>query len=358
MDDSIQDALETRNKLASDLENLFQVNREALNERDRVPEADDRVKTIDYAKKTVEKQLEKARRQAEEKRESLRVRRRLMDDDLSTRSSSLQQMLEIKPELPHYRSEREIRKSAVQNQRRRICEDLQKIYPISPVPKMSLAFTIWDLSLPNSNALDDVKSTDGLAAALGYVSHVVLLLSFYLSQPLPYPVNPRGSASTILDPISILKPATNSSKPLTEKAERLQRTYPLFTKGGVPRFRFEYAVFLLNKDIQILLETCFRVRVLDVRQTLVNLKYLLYVATAGEGELPARKAGGVRGLLKGRDGSRGVSPSGSIASVGTGSTLVGSSAGAGLKMTNGKLKGPIGADGGAADSLRRNIGPG
>ena len=83
LDDSIQDALETRNKLASDLESLFQINREALNERDRVPEADDRVKTIDYAKKTVEKQLEKARRQAEEKRESLRVRRRLMDDDLS-----------------------------------------------------------------------------------------------------------------------------------------------------------------------------------------------------------------------------------------------------------------------------------
>ena len=38
---------------------------------------------------------------------------------------------------------------------------------------------------------------------------------------------------------------------------------------------------------------------LDIRQTLPNLKYLLYVATAGEGELPARKAGGVRGLLRG-----------------------------------------------------------
>ena len=41
----------------------------------------------------------------------------------------------------------------------------------------------------------------------------------------------------------------------------------------------------------------YHLRVLDIRQTLPNLKYLLYVATAGEGELPARKAGGVRGLL-------------------------------------------------------------
>lgn len=353
LDDSIQDALVTRNKLASDLEGLLQANKEALNERDRVPEADDRVKTIDYAKKTVEKQLEKARRQAEEKRESLRVRRQLMKDDLSARSSSLQEMLANSPELPHYRSEREVKKGAIQNQRRRVCEDLQKIYPISPVPKKSLAFTIRDLSLPNSDALDDVESPDILAAALGYVSHVLLMLSFYLSQPLPYPVNPRGSASTILDPISILKPATNTSKPLTEKAERLQRTYPLFTKGGVPRFRFEYAVFLLNKDIQILLETCFRVRVLDVRQTLVNLKYLLYVATAGEGELPARKAGGVRGLLKARDGSRGVSPSGSFNSVGTGSTLIGSSTGGAPKIANGKVKAPAGA----AESLRKSIEP-
>ena len=134
LDDSIQDALATRNKLAADLETLFEANKKALNERDRVPEADDRVKTIDYAKKTVEKQLEKARRQAEEKRESLRLRRQLMNDDLSTRSTSLQQMLEIRPELPHQRSEREVKNSAIQNQRRRICEDLQKIYPISPVP--------------------------------------------------------------------------------------------------------------------------------------------------------------------------------------------------------------------------------
>jgi hypothetical protein len=75
------------------------------------------------------------------------------------------------------------------------------------------------------------------------------------------------------------------------------RTYPLFSKA-VPRFRFEYAVFLLNQDIRVLLENVFNLRVLDPRQTLPNLKYLFYVATAGEGELPARKAGGVKGLMR------------------------------------------------------------
>lgn len=313
-------------------------------------EAEDRVKTIDYAKKTVEKQLEKARRQAEEKRESLRLRRRLMGEDLTLRETSHRRMIEARPEIPACRDEREVRRKAIQNQRRRICEDLLKIYPILPIPKKSLAFTIRDLHLPNSDDLDAAESSDVLAAALGYVAHVVLLLSFYLSQPLPYPVNPRGSGSTIEDLISILKPPGSSSSklPPNEKAERVMRTYPLFGNKGVPRFRFEYALFLLNKNIQLLLETCFRVRVLDVRQTLVNLKYLLYVATAGEGELPGRKAGGVRGLLRAR---RDGSPSGSVAS--DGSTLVGG----GQKEGNGRLKGGGGGGpGGAVESLRGFIG--
>ena len=59
-------------------------------------------------------------------------------------------------------------------------------------------------------------------------------------------------------------------------------------------------MFLLNKNIEIL-SNALGIRPLDIRQTLPNLKYLLYVATAGKGELPARKAGGIKGLLR-RDG--------------------------------------------------------
>ena len=37
-------------------------------------------------------------------------------------------------------------------------------------------------------------------------------------------------------------------------------------------------------------------RIVDQRQTLPNLKYLLTVLTAGKGELPVRKKGGAKGL--------------------------------------------------------------
>ena len=298
LDDSIQDALATRNKIASDLEQLLEANNEALTDRDRVPEAEDRLKTIDYAKKTVAKQLEKARKQQDEKRAALLSRRQLMAADLERCKTESEQMRLAKPELQHHRDDLVTRKRALQNQRRRICEDLQRIYPITSLPGKALAFTLRDLSLPNSGDNDPEADLppDKLAAALGHAAHVVLMLSFYLAQPLPYPVNPRGSTSTIEDPISLLK--TTSSTTQSYKDERALRTYPLFSKG-VPRFRYEYGVFLLNKDIQILLESAYGVKVVDIRQMLPNLKYLLYVATAGEGDLPSRKAGGVRGLLRG-----------------------------------------------------------
>jgi len=345
LDDSIQDALATRNKIAADLEALLEATNEALTERDKVAEAEDRQKTIEYAKKTVEKQLEKARRQQEEKRQFLRTRRELMARDLEDRNGKGEEMQKAQPELLSLGDEDGVRKKAIQNQRRRICEDLQTCYPIQPLPNKSLAFTIRGLHLPNSEGLD-AEPPDIIAAAFGHVAHVLLMLSLYLSQPLPYPVTPRSSTSTIEDPISLLK--TNSSTTQSYKDERALRTYPLFSKG-VPRFRFEYGIFLLNKNIQILLESAFSVRVLDIRQTLPNLKYLLYVATAGEGELPARKAGGIRGLMKGK--AEGTTPDmRRMGSEDSASSAISGLLwhGGGPQQGNGKAKG-------AVDSLKRSM---
>jgi len=60
-------------------------------------------------------------------------------------------------------------------------------------------------------------------------------------------------------------------------------------------------VFLLNKDIEIL-SNHVGLRVMDLRHTLPNLMYLLYITTAGTGELPTRKAGGMRAFLRAAKG--------------------------------------------------------
>jgi len=336
----------TRDKLAADLESLLQSNKEALDDRDRVAEAEDRLKTIDFAKKVVEKQLDKARKQQEEKRASLEQRRQLMREDVDHRKTQSAQMAKSRPDIPNTRAEREIKQKAIANQRRRICEDLQLCYPIVPIPKQSLSFTIRDLHLPNSDDLDTEK-TETTAAALGHAAHVLCMLATYLSQPLAYPLRLRGSTSTVEDRVSLLK--TNASTTQRYSDEVALRTYPLYSKG-VPRFRFEYGVFLLNKDIQLLLETVYNIRVLDIRHTLPNLKYLLYVATAGEGELPARKAGGVRGLLRGYKDGR---PGGGERSGSDGSTT---SALSGILWHGGMQGKEEGKGKGAVESLRRNMG--
>jgi hypothetical protein len=294
LDDSIQDALSIRDKIATDLEDLLKESKEALAEQDQVKQAADRLKTIEFATMMVKRQLEKAKKQQEEKRAALASRRDLMRADRKAQELDLHEMTAFQPELPNISDERGIKQKVIQNQRRRICEELQQCYPIRPQPGKALAFTIRDLHLPNSEDLDS-EPPERIAAALGCVAHVLQMLSFYLDHPLPYTMLNRGSTSTIFDPISILK--TSSGHSSSAAAELKLRTYPLFSKG-VPRFRFEYAVFLLNQNIRLLLDSVFGVRVLDIRHTLPNLKYLVYVATAGEGDLPARKAGGVRGLLR------------------------------------------------------------
>lgn len=73
------------------------------------------------------------------------------------------------------------------------------------------------------------------------------------------------------------------------------RNFPLYPNDTL-QYRFDYAVFLLNKDIERLMNDQ-GLRVLDLRQTLPNLKYLLYILATSNEALPARKAGGVKGLL-------------------------------------------------------------
>ncbi|TIA39565.1 hypothetical protein D6C78_03181 [Aureobasidium pullulans] len=300
LDDSVQDALALRKQLASELERTLQENQTSLSEKTQLAETTDFLKTIDFATVTVKKQLKVLQQKRDQKRKALQSRRDLLTRDSALRKKVLMQVEEEEPAHSDLTSRHNTVKASITQQRRRVTNDLSKIYPITPLPDQSLAFTIRGVHLPNSEALD-AATPESLAAALGHVGHVIQLLSLYLGAVLPYPCRPRSSTSTIIDPISILTSTTPSKSLSTAENELAARTFPLFSKGAV-RFRFEYGVFLLNKNVEILLSTHFGVRVLDIRQTLPNLLYVFYCATAGDEELPARKAGGVRGLMRMRQG--------------------------------------------------------
>lgn len=285
LDDCIQDALATRDRLAKEIEDILQANHNAISTVEQVPEAEERLKTVEAAVAAEKRRVDAVRRRRDDLKANIQKRRDLMQQG---REAETQRSDELVPEQDKHTSLASAlsqTRESITGQRRRICEDLQRVFPIEPVPGKALLFTIRGLPLPNST-FEDAKE-DVTAAALGYVAQVLSLLSPYLSVILPYPINFNGSTSTIDDPLAIHAASSN---------QNANRTYPLFSKGVV-RYRFEYAVFLVNKNIEIL-SNALGIRPVDIRHTLPNLKYLLFVATAGKGELPARKSGGIRGLLR------------------------------------------------------------
>ncbi len=277
LDESIQDALATREELAA------QIN--AILHAQPVDESPQALEEVVLATKYIasERKFLKASiyRRAELK-VSIAARRNAIKSGKELQAKAMEDINNAQDKLTNCRRLLGTAITDIHGQRRRICEELLAIFPIEPTAH-PLLFTVCNLSLPNST-FDDITDEDTISAALGYVALLVNMLQYYLSVPLPYPVSPYGSRSIISDPISILQDN--------------QRTFPLYMKGTV-RFRFDYGVFLLNKNIERLAESQ-GLKVMDIRQTAPNLKYLLYVCSAGTSELPARKAGGIRGLFPGR----------------------------------------------------------
>jgi hypothetical protein len=290
LDESIQDALATRDELANQINAILRAV-----PVDESPQAQEEVALVSRYVSTERKHLKQTIRRREELKASIAARSKAIKAGKHLQAQAQSDVDNAQEKLQSCRSLLQTAKTGIHGQRRRICEELSTIFPIEATDH-PLLFTICGLPLPNTH-FDDADE-DVISAALGYVARVVDMLQYYLSVPLPYPISAFGSRSLIQDFISIIQES--------------QRTFPLYMKGTVG-FRFDYGVFLLNKNIECLAESQ-GLKVIDIRQTLPNLKYLLYVCSAGSSELPARKAGGIRGLLTGR-GTPTASRRGSIESA-------------------------------------------
>jgi hypothetical protein len=280
LDDCIQDALATRAKLETQIHDLLQKNKGSVMMIDKKSMAKERAGTVSRVVSTEKRQIRQLLKKRHDFEQSFQLRRDAMKAADEAQSANRGFFEEARRKSQEIHTAIHSCADERNGQIRRICEDLSLIYRIEPIKNKALHFSIRGIHLPNS-AFDDTNR-DEIAAALGYTSHLVILLSLYISTPLPYPIFPNGSTSTMEDPISVAI---------------AQRTFPLYPTNA--SFKFEYGVFLLNKDIEFLMNKS-SLRTLDIRHTLANLKYLLYILTTGKGELPARRAGGVKGLMIGR----------------------------------------------------------
>lgn len=273
LDDCIQDALATREKLTSQISSLLEKQKDDREVIQSADQAQDSLTSTNRAVGTAQKQIKTAQARRSELQASLRARRDAIRTGTLSQEKSRSHLDSAQSNFANHVALHQETQSDIAGQIRRISENVLQIYPIEPIPHKALSFTIHALPLPNatSPSLDSATT----AAALGHVAHVTNILSLYLSAALPYPINPYGSFSTIYDPISM------------SLQSEAARTFPLHQKGAVT-YRFEYGVFLLNSDIEMLMNQK-GINMVDLRHTLPNLKYLLTVLTSGKGELPGRK---------------------------------------------------------------------
>lgn len=147
-------------------------------------------------------------------------------------------------------------------------------------------YTICGVHLPNS---EDFAGSDEvvISVALGFVAHLVQMISIFLQVPLRYPIIHVGSRSKIVDHVaekipdkdrewvtlSRHYPCTNIHVLSPTVLVALCR-FPLFSRGK-DKLQFNYGVYLLNKNIAQL-RWYFNLPTQDLRATLPNLNALLH----------------------------------------------------------------------------------
>ncbi|KAF4592145.1 p63 related protein [Ophiocordyceps camponoti-floridani] len=308
---SIRDALDTRDDLVAQIDVVLA--------QSPVDATDAALHDVERVQKYVTKQR-RAISQAESRRHQLRAslaaRRAAMTHGRQVQALAETEMTARRQALATEKALLDRTADLIHGQRRRICSDLTEIFPITPEREDTtappLSFRICNLALPNSRYDAATADEDILSAALGLAALLARHLQLYLCYPLPYPLCPYGSRSLARDDISHLTDARNAHHHHPHHqhhhhlhhlhhSNRPRREFPLYLpRGGstTGQWRFEYGWFLLNKDIEALCASQ-SLRVVDIRHTLPNLKYLLYVCSAGSRDLPDRHKGGVRGLWAG-----------------------------------------------------------
>ncbi|KAG8729040.1 hypothetical protein FRC12_021301, partial [Ceratobasidium sp. 428] len=209
------------------------------------------------ATKSIQDRLDQLRA----RREALRAAAEIYEEDMEANEEQTEQVHAARATYLSIHN-------ALTSRRTTLCNTLESIFPIEPDAERAadLVFTIIGvpLSVPvaPSDPAPPLDNEEAVSAALGYAAHVVALLSAYLNVRVPYPVTYVGSRSYVRDPIS---------------AMHGPRMFPLYPTG-VDTYRFEYAVFLLNKDIETLMAEQ-GLRAIDLRHTLPNLKNLILTLT-------------------------------------------------------------------------------
>ncbi|MCJ1401190.1 hypothetical protein MMC11_004402 [Xylographa trunciseda] len=284
-DECIQDANSTRQGIIDRIDRLLNDSKPS---RSSITTLTARQETLDSTKafrSTVQREIDAKKRQKDELDATNSKRLTLMANGKAVQNEAPERHPE--DSLVEARNDLHLVQKELRGQVRRVAEELSSLFPIEPIDGKPLNFTIRGVYLPNADELSPTAmqrsstTESAVAYSIDLVCYVVDELALALEYRLPYPILQFGRRTVIIDSIT--------RKPFNGK-----RQFPLF-QTGVTFAEFEYAVYLLNSDIAGLMQTQ-RIKMVNPKTTLANLKYLLAVLGSGDGEIPQRKAGRSKAL--------------------------------------------------------------
>ncbi|KAI9230614.1 MAG: UV radiation resistance protein/autophagy-related protein 14 [Piptocephalis tieghemiana] len=199
-------------------------------------------------------QIELGQRRVDELMEKTRLRRVYMNHGNELVKEKREHLYHMTREVERKRQDTQALQRCIRQHRLQLTSRLADIYPIERAPTIQTIYTIRGQCLPNSQYSG--HDQERIGTALGFTAHLIRLMSLFLDVPLRYPLYPRSSQSVVEDPL-IPEDATT------------ERYFPLSLKGQ-DKGRFDYAVLLLNKDVELLLRSQ-GMAVVDIRKTLPNL---------------------------------------------------------------------------------------
>ncbi len=284
LDNSIQDALATRDHVAQQINQLLRDNRSEQAVAENAKQQDSMRLAKHYVAQA-EKALALQRTRIQELQASNAARRAAIEAGRVQQEKVAADVTNAADKLSHSRElvvtdRNRYPRPAASHLRESVSRvRYLRLVPLGP----PLSFQICGLALPNTTydsgiTSNSTTSEEGdLCRARPCRAHHAQ--SAVLSRhPASLCHQPYGSRSSIRDDIS--------------KLLDNQREFPLYLtrRRSTAQFRFDYGWFLMNKNIEVL---CISqgLKVVDIRHTLPNLKYLLYVCSAGNDEDPGEEAG-------------------------------------------------------------------
>ncbi|KAF9513061.1 hypothetical protein BS47DRAFT_1344778 [Hydnum rufescens UP504] len=282
---TLADALESLQGVMTSVDYLVAIDgplgktRQCEELQDRIEDIRDQTNIIRERREEVRRTVELRKKSLNERKSGLQAARQIHVEDVNAVQVCEDLCAEKRTRLSTIQVDLQARRGV-------LVRSLDRIFPLDPISSADLLFSILDVPLPIPINLSDPApplsdpqrsniNEESIATALGYIAHVVQLLAVYMGYLISYPITYAGSRSLIRDPISTMHGP---------------RIFPLYSKG-VDTYRFEYAVFLLNKDIEMLM-TERNLQALDMRHTLPNLKNLLLTLTNdADEEEPIRYSG-------------------------------------------------------------------